>query len=153
LTETERQELLRVSHASREPRKRHQRAVALLAVADGLSLIEAARTAGWRVHETVTRLRRRFHERGLAALDDLPRSGRPRLSGASERTRRVRAFLREPSRKEESTATWSLCALPRALRASLDGLPHVRTFPMLPVVHEAGSHWQQSRTWCRTGIT
>ena len=66
-TELERQELKRVSRAPSETVIRHQRAIALLAVADGMSLIEAARAAGWRVHDTVTRLIRRFNERGLAA--------------------------------------------------------------------------------------
>ena len=86
LTEPERQELQRVSRAPSETVKRHQRALALLAVADGMTLIEA-RTAGWRVHDTVTRLMRRFNERGLAALDDLPRSGHPRSYGPMERAR------------------------------------------------------------------
>lgn len=153
LTETEREALLRVSRACSEPMNRHQRAIALLAVADGMTLIETARTVGWRVHDTVTRLIRRFNERGLSALDDLPRSGRPRIYGASERARIEQEFLREPSRKQDSTATWSLSTLQRALRASPKGLPHVSTFTILYVLHEAGYSWQQSRTWCRTGIT
>jgi transposase len=153
LTETERQELQRVSRAPCETVSRHQRAIALLAVADGMSLIAAARMAGWRVHDTVTRLLRRFNERGLSALDDLPRSGRPRTYGASERDRIEREFLREPSRKEDSTATWSLSPRRRALRDAPDGLPHVSTFTILYVLHEAGYSWQRSRTWCRTGMT
>ena len=56
LTETERQALLRVSHASTEPRNRHQRAAGLLAVADGMHLIDAARSAGWRVHDNAAGL-------------------------------------------------------------------------------------------------
>ncbi len=54
-TELERQELQRVSRAPSETVIRHQRAIAGLSVADGMSLIEAARAAGWRVHDTVTR--------------------------------------------------------------------------------------------------
>jgi len=153
LTETERQVLLRVSRAPSETVSRHQRAIALLAVADGMSLIEAARTAGWRVHDTVTRLLRRFNERGLSALDDLPRSGRPRTYGVAERARIEQELLREPSRKKDSTATWSLSTLQRALREAPDGLPHVSTFTIVYVLHEAGYNWQQSRTWCRTGTT
>src|SRR6266480_1552283 len=130
LTELERQELQRVSRAPSETVIRHQRAVALLAVADGKRLIEAAHAAGWKVHDTVTRLIRRFNERGLAALDDLPRSGHPRTYGASERARIEQELLREPSRKADGTATWSLSTL-----------------------REACYHWQQSRSWCRTGIT
>src|SRR5579863_5813800 len=90
LTEAEHEVLQRVRRAPSETVIRHQRAVALLAVADGMSLIEAARAAGWRVHDTVTRLIRRFNERGLAALDDLPRSGHPRRYGSTERAYRAR---------------------------------------------------------------
>lgn len=153
LTETERHELQRVSHAPSEPVIHHQRAVALLAVADGMTLIEAARVAGWRVHDTVTRLIRRFNERGLAALDDLPRSGHPRSYGAPERARIEQEVLREPSRREDGTATWSLTTLQHALREAPDGLPRVSTFTILHVLHEAGYGWQQSRTWCKTGTT
>jgi transposase len=131
-TEPEREALQRVSRAPSETVSRHQRAVALLAVADGMSLIEAARAAGWRVHDTVTRLIRRFNERGLAALDDLPRSGHPRRYG---------------------TATWSLTTLQRTLREAPDGLPEVSTFTILHTIHEAGYSWQKNRTWGKTGFT
>src|SRR5207249_1859137 len=33
-----------------------------------------------------------------------------------------------------------------------DGLPHVSTFTILQALHEAGYTWQQSRTWCDTGV-
>ncbi len=153
LTEPEHHELQRVSRAPSETVSRHQQAIAFLAVADGMSLIEAARTGGWRVHDTVTRLIRRFNERGLSALDDLPRSGHSRVYSAAERARIEHEFLREPSRKEDSTATWSLSTLQRALRDAPDGLPHVSKFTIVYVLHEAGYNWQQSRTCCRTGTT
>jgi transposase len=153
LTELERQELQRVSRAPSETVIRHQRAIALLAVADGMSLIEAARAAGWRVHDTVTRLIRRFNERGLAALDDLPRSGHPRSYGPTERTRIEQELRRSPLLKEDGTATWSLTTLQRSLREAPDGLPQVSTFTILHSIHEAGYTWQQNRTWCKTGTT
>src|SRR5260370_35406566 len=78
LTEAEREALQRVSRAPSETVIRHQRAIAFLAVADGMSLIEATRAAGWRVHDTVTRLIRRINERALAPLADFPPSGHPR---------------------------------------------------------------------------
>ncbi len=103
LTEFERGELERVN--------RHQRAVALLAVDAGKTLTDAAKEAGWKVHDTVTRLIRRFNERGLAALDDLPRSGHPRSYGSAERARIERELRRSPQ-----------------LREAPDGLPQVSTF-------------------------
>ena len=65
-----------------------------------MSLIEAARAAGWRVHDTVTRLIRRFNERGLGALDDLARSGHPRSYGPAERARIEQELQRSPDLKE-----------------------------------------------------
>src|SRR5579864_5017987 len=153
LTERERRELQRVSRAPSETVSRHQRAIALLAVADGMSLIEAARAAGWRVHDTVTRLIRRFNERGLAALDDFPRSGHPRSYGPTERARIEQELQRSPDLKEDGTATWSLTTLQRTLREAPDGLPEVSTFTILHTIHEAGYTWQKNRTWCKTGTT
>ena len=48
LTEEDRTELVRVKRASGEAVCRHRRAVALLAVSEGRSLIDAAKSAGWR---------------------------------------------------------------------------------------------------------
>jgi transposase len=153
LTDAERSELARVSHASSERLNRHQRAIALLAVEGGKPLTEAAKAAGWKAQKTVARLIRRFHERGLAALDDLPRSGHPRRYGPTERARMIQELRRSPLRKEDGTATWSLTTLRRTLREAPDGLPQVSTFTLLYTIHEAGYSWQKSRTWCETGKT
>jgi transposase len=153
LTEPERVALQRVSRAPSETMNRHQRAVALLAVADGMSLIGAARAAGWKVHDTVTRLIRRFNERGLAALDDGARSGHPRSYSPAERGRIEQELRRSPLLKADGTATWSLSTLQRALRDAPDGLPQVSTFTILYTIHEAGYTWQKNRTWCKTGFT
>jgi transposase len=153
LTKEEQKELQRVSRASSEPRIRHQRAVALLAVAEGKSLSQAARLVGWKGHDPVTKVTRRFNRLGLAALDDLPRPGAPRKYGAAQRARILQEARRTPDRKEDATATWSLTLLRRALRAAADGLPKVSTFTILHTLHEAGYSWQKSRTWCHTGRT
>ncbi len=153
LTEEESQELHRVGRASSEPHIRHQRALALLAVAEGKSLSEAARLAGWKSHDPVTRLTRRFNTMGLGALDDLPRSGPHRRYGPDERARILQEARRPPDRKEDATGTWSLTLLQRALRAAPDGLPKISTFTILHTLHEAGYSWQKNRTWCHTGRT
>lgn len=152
-TEEEAKELQRVSRASSEPRIRHQRAVALLAVAAGKSLSDAARLVGWKSHDPVTRLTRRFNIMGLLALSDLPRSGAPRKDGAVQRVRILQEARRTPDRKADATATWSLSLLQRALRAAADGLPKVSTLTILHTLHEAGYSWQKDRTWCHTGRT
>jgi transposase len=153
LTDPEQQALQGVSRAPSESVIHHQRAIALLAVDAGKTLSEAARAAGWKVPDTVTRLIRRFNERGLAALDDLPRSGHPRSYGPAERGRIEQELRRSPLLKADGTATWSLTTLQRTLRDAPDGLPQVSTFTILHTIHEAGYTWQQNRTWCKTGTT
>jgi transposase len=153
LTEEERKELQRVSRASSERRIRHQRAVALLAVAEGNSLSEAARLVGSKSHDPVSKVTRRFNRMGLGALDDLPRPGPRRTSGPEAQARMLQEARRTPDRKEAATGTWSLTLLQRALRAAPDGLPKVSTFTILHTLHEAGYTWQKNRTWCHTGRT
>src|SRR6266700_5026056 len=117
LTEKEQKELQRVSRASSETRIRHQRAIALLAVSEGKSLSEAARLVGWKGHDPVTKVTRRFNSMGLSALDDLPRLGPHRRYGPIEQARILQERRRAPDRKEDATGTWSLTLLQRALRA------------------------------------
>ncbi len=153
LTDAERSELVRISQASSERLNRSQRAIALLALEAGKTLTDAAKAAGWKAQKTVTRLIRRFQERGFAALDGLPRSGHPCSYGPAERARITQELRRSPLRKEDGTATWSLATLQRALREAPNGLPQVSTFTILYTLHEAGFSWQKSRTWCKTGKT
>jgi transposase len=153
LTEEEQKKLQKVSRASSETRIRHQRAVALLAVSEGKSLSEAARLVGWKSHEPVTQVTRRFNSMGLGALSDLPRPGHHRRYGPAEHARILQEANRSPDRLEDATGTWSLTLLQRALRKADDGLPKVSTFTILHTLHEAGYTWQKNRTWCHTGRT
>jgi len=116
-------------------------------------LSEAARLVGWKSHDPVTRLTRRFNTMGLGALDDLPRPGPHRRYGPDEQARILQEARRIPDRKEDATGTWSLSLLQRALRAAPDGLPKISTFTILHTLHEAGYTWQKDRTWCHTGRT
>lgn len=152
MSEAERQELIRVTRAPSEAVRRHRRAVALLAVAEGATLTQASRKVGWQVGDTVAALVRRFNRHGLAALNDQPRSGRRRTYGPGERERIVREFRRTPDRDKDGTATWSVELLKRALRQAPDGLPQVSGFTIVQVLHEAGFTWQESRPWCATGV-
>ncbi len=127
--------------------------MALLAVSEGKSLGEAARLAGWKGHDPVTKATRRFNSLGLAALSDLPRSGPHRKYGVTEQARILQEANRLPDRKEDATGTWSLSLLQRALRSAPNGLPKVSTFTILHTLHEAGYSWQKNRTWCHTGRT
>jgi hypothetical protein len=152
VTPQERQALEHIMRSPSQAVRRHRRAHALLAVAEGATLTAAATGAGYRVCDTVAALVRRFNAHGLDALDDRPRPGRTRTYTLAERARILREFRRTPDLRGDGTATWSLTTLQRALRRAPDGLPEVSTFTILHALHDAGYTWQQDRTWCETGV-
>src|SRR5258708_9790785 len=76
LTEAERTHLAALVRATSERADIRQRALALQAVAEGLSYEAAARPAGYAQGYTVSRLVQPVNQRGLAALESAPRRGR-----------------------------------------------------------------------------
>jgi len=151
LTEEERKLLVRVSRFHAEPAAHVARAKALLAVAEGNSYTKAAKAAGRRSGDAVSRLVSRFNREGIAAL--LPGQGGARrtLYTARERERILAEVRKKPDREKDGTATWSLCTLQRALRRAPDGLPEVSTYTIWQILKEAGFDWQRTRSWCETG--
>ncbi|GCE29291.1 hypothetical protein KDA_47750 [Dictyobacter alpinus] len=138
LTQEKRSELQCVKHASSEPHLRHQRTVALLAMAEGASHIKAAQQAGWSTLAPVRKLVGRFTEQGLGTLNDPPRRGRAVRYGAAKKARILQEACRTPDRAEDATANWSLSLPQQALRKAPDGLPQVSTFTiLLPCTRQA----------------
>ena len=78
-----------------------------------------------------------------------PGRGRKATYLLSARAQIVATAQREPDRRTDGTATWSLSTLQRALRRA--GLPRVGTSTIRRVLQEAGSSYQRTRTWCPTG--
>ncbi len=151
LTIDERVQMERVSRSRTEPAAAVARARALLAVANGQSFTEAARTAGRRSGDAVAQLVGRFNRDGLAALDPGHGGGQPKHYTAAEQERILREVRRTPDREADGTASWSLTTLQRALRRAPDGLPAVSTFTIWGVLHDAGFAWGKDRSWCETG--
>jgi transposase len=149
LTIAEQGELQAIVKASSERVDRVQRATALLAVARGETFAGAARTAGYRSVGAVTYLVRRFNRVGQAALGIAAGRGRRPTYDAAVRARIVATAQRPPDRKVDGTATWSLSTLERTIRR--EGLPHVGATTIRRVLHDAGSSYQRTRTWCPTG--
>src|ERR687887_395839 len=89
----------------RKPRPlvRHQRARALLAVADGHTYAEAAAVAGRRAGDTVAAWVARFNRAGLAALEPGHGGGPPVRYGAAARAR-IPAEVPRPPRPERDGA-------------------------------------------------
>jgi transposase len=151
LTEEERRFLERLSRSQSQPAAHVARAKAVLAVAEGHSYTEAAKTAGYCVGDTVAKLVSRFNVEGLNALEPGHGGGIPSSYGLAETQRILAEVRRMPERAEDGTATWSLSLLKRKLREAADGLPQVSTYTIQRVLHEAGYSWQKSRSWCQTG--
>jgi transposase len=83
-------------------------------VAEGKSYTAAAKAAGRRSGDAVSKLVSRFNREGLAALEPGHGGGRRAIYTAD--------------REEDATASWSLSTLRRALRKAPDGLPTVSTY-------------------------
>lgn len=149
LTVEERAALGRMGTASSARRDQGQRAQALLAVAQGHSDVQAAAQAGYADAQSVSRLVRRFNQRGLAALAIAPGRGRRATYDGADRARIVAAAQREPDREHEGTATWSRSTLERALRQQ--GLTNSGATTIRRVLRAAGSSYQRTRTGCPTG--
>jgi len=149
LTIAEQRELKTIVMASSERVDRVRRATAVLAAARGESFSAAARAARYRSPGAVTYLVRRFNRDGLKALGIAVGRGRRPTYDASARARIVATAQRSPDRKTDGTATWSLSTLERTLRR--EGLPQVGATTIRRVLHEAGSSYQRTRTWCPTG--
>ncbi len=113
------------------------RAKIVLAASEGRATQEIAHGLGTRP-ATVSKWRNRFAQGGLAALQDLPRSGQPVKYGA-EAERRILAKLDEPP--PEGYATWSGSLLAEAL-----GDVHKRQ--VWRVLEKHGIQLQRRRSWC-----
>jgi transposase len=151
LTDPERDELTRASRSQAAPAAQVARATLLLLVAEGHDYQQAAHAVGRKSGDPVSALIARFNREGLAALEPRHGGGRQRTYGAPARARILREVERTPTPQGDGTASWSLAALQKALRAAPDGLPDVSTYTLWEVLHDAGYTCQKARTWCPTG--
>jgi transposase len=148
LTAAERAHLAALVRATSERADVRQRALALLAVADGASYSAAARRAGLVKGDTVSRLVQRVNQHGLAALEIAPGRGRKPTYSAAERQQILDTLQQAPERTTDQSATWSLTVLQRRLRTQ--GLPQVSRDTIHKTVRQAGYSWQRTRSWCPT---
>jgi transposase len=141
--------LVRITKAGRARVDQVRRAAALLAVAEGQSFAAAARGVGFRSATTVANLVARFNRQGLAALAIAAGRGRRPTYDPAARAHVVATAQRQPDRKVDGTAAWSLSTLQRTLRR--EAFPHLGATTIRRLLHDAGSSYQKTRTWCPTG--
>ncbi len=146
LTNEEKAELERIATSDVDRVERMRRARALLAVSNGQSFTEAARTARMRSSSGVSTIVRRFHERGMTALDTMPGAGRHPIYSAEERD----LILEEVQREIDRSSFWSLSTLEHALRRALNGAPVVSAKTIGQVLRDAGYSWHtEHQTWLK----
>jgi transposase len=149
LSEQEERELKRLAKATSERLDVVRRAKALVAVANGQPFTEAAHEAGLKSGDGVGKLVKRFNVSGLAALWIAAGAGRKPTYTSEQHARILAEVQREPDRKADQTATWSLMTLRQALRQT--DLPDIAAETIRQVLHEAGYRDLRTRTWVRTG--
>ena len=149
LTGQEQEELQRIARCSSERVDHVRRAVAVLAVEQTGVYAHAAHESGVRSITTVSDLVARFNRGGVAAIRIARGRGRTPTYQAAERARIVATAQRQPDRRTDGTATWSLSSLQRTLRQT--GLAQVGTSTIRRVLQDAGSSYHRTRTWCPTG--
>lgn len=149
LSEDQRTQLEAVVRARSERADVRERAVALLAVAEGASDEAEALRAGYAHGYTVGRLVRRFATRGLEALEIAAGRGRKPTYTLAQRQQILDTLQQAPERATDQSATWSLTLLQRRLRAN--GLEQVSRDTVHRTLRQAGYTWQRTRTWCPTG--
>lgn len=153
MTEEEQTWLERISRSQSEPAAHVMRAKEILAVAGGHNYTEAARMAGIKTGDTVSKLVERFNQEGLQALQPGHGGGARVKYRVVERERVLAEARREPDAEKDGTKTWSLTTLQKALRKPPDGFPTISTERIWVILQEAGYRWQKSRSWCETGQT
>jgi transposase len=151
LSEEEKSWLERISRSQSEPAVHVTRAKEILAVAAGHEYTEAARLAGLKSGDTVSKMVERFNQEGLQAIQPKHGGGSAVKYSAAERERVLAEVRRKPDAEKDGTNTWSLTTLQKALQKAPDGLPTISTERIWVILQEAGFRWQKSRSWCETG--
>jgi transposase len=148
LTDEESQWLLKLSQSRMAPASHVQRARLLLEIAAGKTYMDACRITGRLSSDKVGELVTRFNQEGLAATRLRHGGGPPVSIGPEQRALILSEARRQPTIKQDNTATWSVTLLQRALNQK--GLKVSRD-TVWTVLREAGFTWQRDRTWCDTG--
>jgi transposase len=121
----------------------YRRLEALLLVAEGHSVAEAARRCRVDRSSVHRWLARYTARRDAAALADRPRGGRPRRSSTLTPQRLATALARDPRRCGYRATSWTVPLLAHYL-AARDGIA-ISARTLRRRLHEAGYRWERPR--------
>src|SRR3954471_14118496 len=144
LAAEERHDLERLAHSRTASVRLVERARIVLATAEGRRVGEIADELKLS-RPTISAWVRRFNDGGLAALEDLPRSGRPHTYAEHERAEVLAAALTDPKALGLPFGCWTL----DRLRAYLDehkAIP-IKRSRIDELLRAEGLRWRHQETW------
>jgi transposase len=134
--------LRRALHGVRDARA-CRRIQAVLWVAQGRTVQEAAEIAGVQSWAVYAWIRTYLHTHRPDSLRDAPRSGRPRAAPAITDERIERELRRDPMRLGYNSTAWTVCLLADHLHHKYGTFISVRTLRRR--MHELGLRWKRPR--------
>jgi transposase len=157
---TEERRIRRLANARHAPASWLQRARIVTLSWDGAQVGQIAEALDCHPR-TVYRWLHRFNQGGIDKLGDLPRSGRPRRLGESERGRVIALVGSDPPGRlrrqpdgslaaadEQQPAQWTLDALAAAAQA--EGI-RVSRSQVRRILQAEGVRWRTVRSWSQSG--
>jgi transposase len=144
LTDTEREQIKRLSQARRAPARAVERARMIQLASEGLSVpLIAQRLA--RAEKVVRRWVVRFNAEGLPGLEDKPRSGRPVTYSREEVGVVVATALTDPKELGQAFGSWTFARLERYLNEER-GLS-IKRSRIHELLQTEGLRWREEETW------
>jgi len=134
--------LRRGLHGVRDVRT-YRRIQAVLLVAQGQTVQEAAKIAGVQPWAVYAWLRTYLHTHRPESLRDAPRSGRPRAAPTITNHRIEQEFRRDPMRLGYNSTGWTVSLLADHLRHKYGSALSVRTLRRR--MHDLGRRWKRPR--------
>ncbi len=147
LTEKESQELKRLVKSRTAPVRQVQRARVIQAMVDDpqLGAIEAGRRSGYKSDLSGPMWVNRFNERGIAGLEDEPRSGHPKVHDEAVRSKLVSLAVQKPRSLGYPFELWTLERLQVAFRER-EGT-HLSDSTIWTWLTEEGLDWKRQQSW------
>lgn len=147
LAEEEKQAIAHIVKSRTEPVRRVQRAKLIQAMLDDPSLPagEAGRLAGYQSIIPGPLWVKRFNARGLAGLEDEPRSGHPRTHDEKVRSALIGLAIRKPDTLGYPFKLWTLERLQSAFQEREGG--HLSDSTIWEWLAAEGLAWKHQESW------
>ncbi len=144
LTDTEREQIKRLSQARTAPARTVERARMIQLASEGLSVLTIAQRLA-RAEKVVRRWMIRFNAEGLDGLEDKPRSGRPVTYSREEVGIVVATALTDPKELGQAFGSWTFARLEHYLNEERDlAIKRSRIHELLQA---EGLRWREQETW------